>query len=36
MTKNITLAHGNGGKENSELITDVTHKQILGYNTNQN
>jgi hydrogenase maturation factor len=26
MKKNITLAHGNGGEENSELITKIFYK----------
>jgi len=26
MTKNITLAHGNGGQENSELISKIFYK----------
>ena len=26
MTTNITLAHGNGGQENSELITKIFYK----------
>ncbi|SFZ97895.1 [NiFe] hydrogenase metallocenter assembly protein HypE [hydrothermal vent metagenome] len=28
MTKNITIAHGNGGEENNQLITDIFYKHF--------